>query len=131
MRVLGHSGPAPSKGISCSSMKRSLVILLACALAGSAAWLLTMCLPVNVLGRSVPDSEYKALYDSEIAREKSGLQPGGASDEQGRAPSWNEFWRTVGGTNPVPPTTQSLRLKRYIIEQRRAAGLPELTGQAS
>jgi hypothetical protein len=91
-------------------------------------WMTSACSPVNVMGRSVSDQEYIALYDAGIAREKSGLKPSDAHDEYGRAPSWNEYWRTIGGANPVSPTGQSRRLQRYIIEHRRAAGLPELTG---
>ena len=83
---------------------------------------------MNVAGRSVPDSEYEAMYDAAIAREQRGLKPSGAHDENGRVPSWNEFWRTYAGPNPVPPTAQSRRMKRYVFEHRRAAGLPELTG---
>jgi hypothetical protein len=105
-------------------MKRALLPVLVASLAGMTA----ACSPVNVMGRSVSDQEYIALYDAGIAREKRGLKPDGGHDEYGRVPSWNEYWRTMGGTNPVPPTAQSRRLKRYIIEHRRAAGLPELSG---
>jgi hypothetical protein len=104
-------------------MKRSLISLLT----GSLAWLLSGC-HINVMGRSVPDSEYQAMYDADIAREKNGQKPSGGHDEHGRVPSWNEYWRSFVGPNPVPPTAQSRRMKRYIIEHRRAAGLPELTG---
>ena len=105
-------------------MKRVFISVLIVSLIG----MTSACAPMNVMGRSVPDQEYIVLYDAGIAREKSGLKPDGAHDEYGRVPSWNEYWRTIGGTNPVPPTAQSRRLKRYIIEHRRAAGLPELSG---
>jgi hypothetical protein len=54
-------------------MKRSLISLLS----GTLALLVAACAPINVMGRNVPDSEYQALYDREIAREKSGLKPDG------------------------------------------------------
>src|SRR4051812_12889458 len=82
---------------------------------------------INVMGRDVPESEYRASYDALIAREKQGLEPTGAHDEHGRIPSWDQFWCNMGGTTAVPPTAQSRRLKRYIIEKRRALGLKELT----
>ncbi len=99
-------------------MKRTLLSLLAGLLPG--------CAHINVMGRKVTDGEYKAIYDADIEREKKGLLPGGAHDEFGRAPSWSEYWRIYAGPNPVPPTAQSRRLKRYIINRRRAEGLPEL-----
>ncbi|MEP6667694.1 MAG: hypothetical protein ABJF10_00990 [Chthoniobacter sp.] len=105
-------------------MTRLLLPSLAVALAG----LVSACAPINVMGRSVPDSEYIALYDRGIAREKRGLKPDDAHDEHGRPPSWDEYWCGIGGTGPVPPTMQSRRLKRYIITHRRALGLPELSG---
>jgi len=85
------------------------------------------CGPINVVGRSVPDSEYIALYDSAIAREKNHLEPEGVHDEHERIPSWNEFWCTIGGASASPSTAQSRRMRRYIIEKRRALGLKELT----
>ena len=119
--------PSPIIPDGCQSvliMKRVLIFILGSSL----AWMTSACSPINVMGRNVSDREYIALYDAGIAREKSGLKPGGVHDEYGRVPSWNEYWRTIGGTNPIPPTAQSRRLKRYIIEHRRAAGLPELSG---
>ena len=103
-------------------MKRLLLF----ALSGLSLWIAS-CMRVNVLGHDVSDREYIALYDKGIALEKSGRKPTGMHDEQGRVPSWNEYWMTIGGINPDPPTAQSRRLRRYIIEHRRAAGLPELT----
>ena len=81
---------------------------------------------INVLGRDVPDSEHHAFYDIQIAREKQGLEPE-EHNEHGRIPSWDQFWCNVGGTSIMPPTAQSRRLRRYIIERRRAAGLRELS----
>ena len=107
-----------------ADMKRVFLSVFVVFLVG----MTSACSPINVMGRSLPDQEYIALYDAGIAREKSELKPNGVHDEYGRVPSWNEYWRTIGGTNPVPPTAQSRRLKRYIIEHRRAAGLPELSG---
>lgn len=86
---------------------------------------------MNVLGRSVPDSEYIALYDSEIAREVKGLPPSGGHDENGKPFSWDETWCTIGPTRTEPPTAQSRRMKQYIISHRRALGLPELTCAAA
>ena len=100
-----------------------------CALASAFAGMMPACSPmINVMGRSVPDSEYKASYDAEIAREKSGLKPSGAHDEYGRVPSWNEFWFTIAGPGATTPTAQSRRIKNYILKRRRSEGLPELTG---
>jgi len=85
------------------------------------------CGPINVMGRNVPDSEYFALYDAGIAREKNHLEPDGVHDEHGRIPSWNEYWCTIGGATASPSTPQSRRMRRYIVEKRRALGLKELT----
>lgn len=104
-------------------MNRLLLVSLVVVLAYAAS----ACSPINVMGRSVPDGEYIALYDRGIAREKSGLKPDDAHDEHGRPPSWDEYWCEIGGTGAVPPTAQSRRLKRYIIARRRALGLPELS----
>ncbi len=82
---------------------------------------------INVMGRDVPESEYMALYDSAIAREKLHLEPNLGHDEKGRIPSWDQFWCTIGGTTAMPPTAQTRRLKKYIIAKRRSLGLPELT----
>jgi len=101
--------------------------LLLPSLAVVLAYVVSACSPINVMGRSVPDSEYTALYDRGIAREKSGLKPDDAHDEHGKPPTWDEYWCTIGGTGAVPPTAQSRRLKRYIITHRRALGLPELS----
>lgn len=94
---------------------------------GILALVMPACSGINVMGRSVPDSEYIALYDGAMAREKSGLKPTGVHDEHGGLPSWDEYWCTIGGTGAVPSTAQSRRLKRYIIEHRRALGLPKLS----
>lgn len=109
------------------TLKTSFAARLSLILAGIVALAATACSPINVLGRSVPDSEYIAMYNQDMAREKNGLKPTGVHDENGNLPSWDEFWCTIGGTGAVPPTAQSRRLKRYIIEHRRALGLPELS----
>jgi len=85
------------------------------------------CGPINVMGHNIGDSEYIALYDAGIAREKNHMEPDGVHDEHGRVPSWNEYWRTIGGAQATPSTAQSRRMRRYIIEKRRALGLKELT----
>ena len=82
---------------------------------------------MNVMGRNVSDSEYIALYDGAIARERNHMEPEGVHDEHGKIPSWNEYWCTIGGASASPSTAQSRRMKRYIIEKRRALGLKELT----
>ncbi len=94
------------------------------------AFLLTGC-KINVMGREVTDSEYKASYDLDIAREKQGLEPAGMHDEHGRIPSWDQFWCSIGGTTDVTKPARSRRLKSYIIKQRRAAGLRELSSRMS
>lgn len=119
--------PSPIIPVGCQSVLIMKSVLIS-VLGASFVWMTSACSPINVMGRNVSDQEYIALYDAGIAREKSGLKPSGVHDEYGRVPSWNEYWRTIGGTNPIPPTAQSRRLKRYIIEHRRAAGLPELSG---
>jgi len=96
-------------------------------LAGMSALWGSACGPMNVMGRSVPDKEYIALYDSEMAREKKGLPPSGGHDEQGRPTPWDEFWCSVGPTRTIPATAQSRRMRKYIVEHRRALGLPELS----
>ncbi len=78
---------------------------------------------INVVGKDLPDREYRASYDLLIDREKRGLVPEGR-DENKRIYTWDKFWCTIG---PAIPTPQSRRLKRYIIERRRALGLPELS----
>ena len=105
---------------------RGMKCLLLPFLAAILSWMMSGCSPINVMGRSVPDSEYHALYDRGIAREKNGLKPD-ARDEHGRVISWDEYWCTIGGTSAVPPTAGTRRLKRYIISHRRALGLPELS----
>ena len=97
-----------------------------------AALMLAGCIgKINVMGRDVPDREYKTSYDLDIAREKQGLEPTGVHDEHGRIPSWDQFWCTIGGTQDVSKPARSRRLKRYIIKQRRAAGLRELSSRMS
>ncbi len=97
-----------------------------------AVLLLASCISkINVMGRDVPDSEYKASYDLAIIREKQGLEPTDVHDEYGRIPSWDQFWCTIGGTQDVTKPARSRRLKRYIITQRRAAGLRELSSRMS
>ncbi len=96
-------------------------------LAGAGLALLSLfagCTRINVMGRDVSDAEYFASHDLSIARERRRLEPE-AHDEHGRIPSWDQFWCMAAGA--VPPTAQSRRMKRYIIEKRRAFGLPELT----
>lgn len=105
------------------------MLILLCLLA---ALLLANCIgKINVMGRDVPDSEYKASYDLAIIREKQGLEPTDVHDEYGRIPSWDQFWCTIGGTQDVTKPARSRRLKRYIITQRRAAGLRELSSRMS
>lgn len=105
--------------------KLTLLGLLGCLL-------LAGCIgKINVMGRNIPDSEYKASYDLDITREKQGLEPAGAHDEHGRIPSWDQFWCTVGGTSDVTKPARSRRLKRYIIKKRRAAGLRGLSSRMS
>ncbi|MDB6006808.1 MAG: hypothetical protein JWR15_3795 [Prosthecobacter sp.] len=91
--------------------------------------LLSSCGGINVMGRKVSDREYKAGYDSSITREKMGLRPDGAHDEHGRIPSWDAFWNNYMGGHDMSDTStaQSRRLHRYIVSQRRKAGLPELS----
>ena len=79
------------------------------------------------MGRDIPDSEFRATYDQNIARERQHLEPTEAHDEKGRIPSWDQYWCTAGGLSTNPSTAQSRRLKRYVVTQRRAAGLRELT----
>ena len=88
--------------------------------------LLSACTPINVMGRNVPESEYRAMYDADMAREKRGLPQINGHDENGRVAGWDEYWCTIGGTSAVPATARTRRLKRYIIAHRRALGLPEL-----
>lgn len=95
------------------------------------AWggfLLSSCGGINVMGRKISDREYKTGYDSAITREKLGLNPVGVHDEHGRTPSWQEYWNDyVGGHDTGDASTpQSRRLHRYIVHERRKAGLPEL-----
>jgi hypothetical protein len=91
--------------------------------------LLSSCGGINVMGRKVPDREYKVGYDSAISLEKRGLKPEGAHDEHGRIPSWDEFWNSYMGGHGTGDgsTAQSRRLHRYIVTKRRKAGLPELS----
>ena len=99
---------------------RLLLLTLVLGWAGLAAGCLGR---INVVGRDVPDREYRSGYDTLIAREKQGL-PTDQRDVNGGIQSWDKFWCTIG---PAIPTAQSRRLKRYIIERRRALGLRELT----
>ncbi len=91
--------------------------------------LLSSCGGINVMGRKVSDREYKVGYDSAISREKLGLKPDGAHDEHGRVPPWDEFWNSYMGGHGTGEgsTAQSRRLHRYIVRERRKAGLPELS----
>ncbi len=106
--------------------------LLPILLVAVASLLLTSCGGINVMGRKIPDREYKAGYDSAITREKRGLKPEGVHDEHGRIPSWDEYWRDYSGGHDTgdTATAQSRRLHRYIIRERRKAGLPELSTRA-
>lgn len=91
--------------------------------------LLSTCSGINVMGRKVPDREYKVGYDRAISLEKRGVKPEGAHDEHGRIPSWDEFWNSYMGGHATGDgsTAQSRRLHRYIVTERRKAGLPELS----
>jgi hypothetical protein len=95
--------------------------------AGMTALWGSACGPINVMGRSTPDSEYIVLYDADMAREKQGLPPIGGHDEDGRPWSWDKSWCSIGPTRTVPPTAQSRRMRRYIVEKRRKLGLVELS----
>ena len=89
---------------------------------------LSSCGGINVMGRKISDSEYKAGYDSAITREKRGLNPEGGYDEHGRILSWDGYWNSYMGGHGTGDgsTAQSRRLHRYIVRERRKAGLPEL-----
>jgi hypothetical protein len=91
--------------------------------------LLSSCGGINVMGRKVSDSEYKASYDNAITREKLGLKPAEVHDEHGRTPSWGEYWNDYTGGHDTgnTSTAQSRRLHSYIVSKRRKAGLPELS----
>ncbi len=95
-----------------------------------AAFLVTLtsaCTPINVMGRNIPESEYRAMYDADIAREKRGLPQINGHDEYGRVAGWDEYWCSIGGTSAVPGDARTRRLKNYIITHRRAVDLPELS----
>ena len=85
------------------------------------------CGHINVMGRTIPDSEYQAMYDAAIAREKNHLEPEGVHDEFEKIPSWDQYWCTIGGASAAPPTAQSTRLRQYIVAKRRTLGLKQLT----
>ncbi len=91
--------------------------------------LLSSCGGINVMGRKISDREYKASYDRVIAREKLGLKPDDAHDEHGHIPSWDEYWNHYTGGHDIgsSSTAQSRRIHRYIVIQRRKAGLPEIS----
>lgn len=96
--------------------------------------LLPSCGGINVMGRKIPDREYKSGYDIAIAREKRGLKPQGVHDERGRIPPWDEYWNHYMGGHDTgdtgdTATAQSRLLHRYIVSQRRKAGLPELSSR--
>lgn len=93
--------------------------------------LLPSCGGINVMGRKIPDREYKSGYDSAIAREKRGLKPEGVHDERGRIPAWDEYWHSYMGGHGTGEgsSAQSRRLHRYIVRERRKAGLPELSAR--
>lgn len=100
---------------------------IALSLAAFSLSLTSACTPINVMGRNIPESEYRAMYDADMAREKRGLPQINGHDEYGRVAGWDEYWWTIGGTSAVPPTARTRRLKHYIITHRRALGLPELS----
>lgn len=105
--------------------------LLTMVLVALGGLLLSCCGGINVMGRKISDREYKASYDGAIAREKRGLKPAEVHDEHGRIPSWDGYWNEYTGAHDMGDTStaQSHRLHRYIVRERRKAGLPELTVQ--
>ncbi len=94
-----------------------------------ASLFLSSCGGINVMGRSFSDRSYKDSYDGAIAREKQGLKPEEVHDEYGRIPSWDEYWNHYNGGHDTGETStaQSRRLHRYIVRERRKAGLPDLS----
>ncbi len=103
--------------------------ILSMLLVAVGSLILSGCGGINVMGRSFSDRSYKDSYDIAIAREKLGLKPEEVHDEHGRIPSWDEYWHDFNGGHDTGDTStaQSRRLHRYIVRERRKAGLPELS----
>ncbi len=100
--------------------------MLRALLAALSSLPLVSCLgKINVMGRDIPDSEYKEGIDRSIARERQGLEPEGGHDEHGRIPSWEHYWYFHGASGDVTKPQRNRRLRRYIITKRRSAGLRE------
>jgi hypothetical protein len=68
------------------------------------------------------DQDYIVGFDLAIDRERRGLTP--PSQEP---TTWASYWcQIIRSIDSPPPSAQKRRLKRHLLEKRRAAGLAEL-----
>jgi hypothetical protein len=87
-----------------------------------AAVALTGCWHPNFMTGGATDQDYIAGFDLAIDRERRGLTP--PSQEP---TTWASYWcQIIRSVDSPPPSAQKRRLKRYLLEKRRAAGLAEL-----
>ncbi len=95
------------------------VAVFSCILATMA---LTGCWHPNFMTGGATDQDYIAGFDLAIDRERRGLTP--PSQEP---TTWVSYWcQIIGSIDSPPPSAQKRRLKHYLLEKRRAAGLAEL-----
>jgi len=73
--------------------------------------------------RQDPNAGYIAGYNADMDRQRKGLPP--PSDQP--AANWNSYWcNVIRFIDSDPTDSDKRRLRRYVIEKRRAYGLPEL-----
>ncbi len=70
-----------------------------------------------------PLTEWYAICDAEVVREKAGLPTRESAWNKG---TWNDYWCNLGHVSNVTPAQRG-DIRRYLVQKRRAAGLAELS----